>query len=77
MKNWFGTVEDGWRNHETGERIEFREKGDKLEIWIVGEVNGKERSEKKSQSDDWKVAQNKALQLAKKWQDEQYFAKYE
>ena len=32
--NWYGTVEDGWKNKETGQVIEFEEAGGEVEIWL-------------------------------------------
>ena len=32
--NWYGTVEDGWKNKKTGQVIEFEESGGEVEIWL-------------------------------------------
>ena len=32
--NWYGTVEEGWKNKKTGQVIKFEESGGEVEIWL-------------------------------------------
>lgn len=75
--SWIGSIERNWKNRKTGERIEFRKRRGIINVWLMGEVNGRDRGSKIGESTSEAEAKQIALDKINDIGNERWFSRYE
>lgn len=71
--NWYGTFEHGWTNEETGERMIFKERGEKIKAYIYTPEDMEMRGQRIAQGEERKEVIQQAYEFAREYEEEGWF----